>query len=524
MKGRAADNAVALGLALHEAGRFAEAEAEYRQACALEPDHPQAIGLLADCLLKQNRPSEALALLDPYCAKHAENVRALNSRGLALMALDRPVEAAAAFSHAVRLAPEAADPLANLGLAVTNLGRPEEGLTYFLGAVQRDPRHVEALSNLGVGLREKRDLDGAIHCLRRALALAPERAALWNNLATALDELGERAQAVEAYRRCLALDPGYAPVRCNLGMSLLAQGLFEEGFAAYEGRWLRPDLPPRPFAQPLWNGEDIAGKTILLHAEQCLGDTFHFVRYVPLVARLGARVILECQPALKSVLAGLEGVSHLIGRDREPLPDFDCHLPLMSLPRVFATRLESIPAEPYLSADPARTAEKRAWLAGFPGLKVGLAWRGNAKYQGTDWRSPGLEPLARLAAVPGLRFVGLQMDGRRELLERFGADAVLDLGHEVDAATAPFVETAALMAALDLVIASDTSVPHLAGALGRPTWLILPHPAEWRWLEERPDSPWYPSMRLFRQRPGESWEPMAERLQAALADRVRACG
>jgi tetratricopeptide (TPR) repeat protein len=517
----AGESDLALGLALHRAGLWAEAEAAYRRAAREGGGHPEIGHLLADCLLKQERPAEALAALDAHLARRPEDARALNAQGLALMALDRPREAAIAFGHAVRLSPEAADPLVNLGLAVTRLGRPEEGLAYHLGAVQRDPRHVEALSNLGVGLREKRDLDGAIQCLRRALELAPERAALWNNLATALDEQGERAQAVEAYRRCLELDPSHPSARCNLGMSLLALGQFDEGFDAYESRWRRADLPPRPFPQPPWDGRDIAGKTILLHAEQCLGDSFHFVRYAPLVAARRARVVLECQPALKAVLGRLAGVAHLVARDREPLPAFDCHLPLMSLPRVFRTRIDTVPNQPYLAADPEIVAEKKAWLAGFPGRKVGLVWRGNAKYQGADWRSPGLEPLTVLAGVQGVRFVSLQMDGRRELRDRFGAEAVLDLGHEIDAETAPFEETAALMAALDLVIASDTSVPHLAGALGRPTWLILPHPAEWRWLEARDDSPWYPSMRLFRQRPGESWEPVARRLQDALSEWVK---
>ncbi len=509
---------LSFGIAQHKAGRYAEAEATFRDCLAQAPEEAQAHALLAESLLHQGRHDDALAPARRAVALDGKTAALRTTLGLVLRMAGYLKEAASELTWATKLDPGDASAWNNLGIVSAYMGLDDKALGYYLNAIRLNPRYAEALSNLATLLSQRRDHTGAVDCLRRAIDLEPAKAALWNNLGVALDEKGERQEAIQAFRTCLKIDPGHAAARCGLGMSLLAQGDLREGFAAYEARWRRFDMPPRPFSQPLWQGEELGGKTLLLHAEQCLGDTLQFIRYAPLAAQRAGRLILECQPALKPLLASLQGVDELIACEHDPLPPFDAHLPLMSLPCAFATTLETVPsAVPYLKADAAMAEQFRRSFAAQPGLKVGIAWRGNAKYQGTDWRSPGIGILAALCHVPGVRFVCLQMGGRAEFLEAFG-QAALDLGHEVDALTPPFVETAALMEALDLVISSDTSVPHLAGALGRPTWLLLPYPAEWRWLEVRRDSPWYPSMRLFRQGQGEEWEAVGKRLAEELAE------
>jgi len=263
-------------------------------------------------------------------------------------------------------------------------------------------------------------------------------------------------------------------------------------------------------------GEDIAGRTILLYAEQGLGDTLQFVRYAPQVAARGARVLLEVQPPLVSVLSGLQGVERVIARG-EPLPDFDVECPLMSLPRAFGTTLGNVPTAPYLRPDSQRAAHWRERLRGGEGLKVGLVWAGNPRFPGDRLRSPRLEGLRAVLDVPGVRFFGLQKGPGREDLERVPVpDGFTDLGPEID----DFADTAAIMANLDLVISSCTGPAHLAGALGVPLWVVLPYSPDWRWLTAREDSPWYPTARLFRQSRVGDWADVAERA----ADALRALG
>ncbi|TAN56873.1 MAG: glycosyltransferase family 41 protein [Rhodospirillales bacterium] len=470
---------------------------------------------------EQGRFEDVLSLLNDD-----SSAGALNARGLALGELGRLTEALPLLSQAVMLTPDDPDPLVNLAGLVSRMSRAEEAMNYYLAALKMAPLHVGALSGLGLLERDLRHYENAEECLKRALTQEPGRFQLWNNLALIQDEMGERKQAEESYRQCLALAPDLAAAQCNLGINLLAQGRLIEGFQAYESRWKLADMPPRPFAQPQWRGEDLEGRTILLHAEQCLGDTLHFCRYARLVKERGAkRVIMEIQAPLAGLMKSLQGPDEIVLQHKAPLPDFDLHCPLLSLPGVFATSLETIPADiPYLKPDPALERKMRDWLGSQPGLKLGIAWQGNAKFRGEDWRSPGLDLIAKaMAGLADVRAVCLQAGGRQEFLQAFGPQA-MDLGHEVDSQTAPFAETAALMAGLDLVITSDTSVPHLAGALGAATWLLLPQPAEWRWLEERADSPWYPTLRLFRQPVRDDWGSVGRDLSQALGDWRASCG
>ncbi|MBF0267082.1 MAG: tetratricopeptide repeat protein [Alphaproteobacteria bacterium] len=512
MRSPLAEKYLSLGMAVHRERQSAAAEDFYRLALNEAPNDGEILVLLAEALREQDKAGDALTTLGELGTPSA-----LNSRGMCLADLGRMNEALPVLAQAVSLAPSDPDPLVNLANLVARMSRVEEAMGYYLAALKLAPLHVGALSGLSLLERDRRHFGNALECARRAIGQEPGRADLWNNLALVQDEMGLRADAETSYRRCLSLAPSHAEARCNLGMTLLAQGHLIEGFKAYEARWRRPDMPPRPFAQPQWQGESLTGKAILLHGEQCLGDSLHFCRYAPLVKDKGAaRVILEVQAPLVPLMRSLDGVDQIVAQGTA-LPAFDCHCPLLSLPTAFATSLETIPANiPYLKADPALALEKRRWLDSVSGLKIGLVWQGNAKYRGEDWRSPGLELFAQVAhARQDAKIVCLQANGLGAFLAAMG-DQALDLGHEVDADTVPFAETAALLAGLDLVIASDTSVPHLAGALGAPVWMALPYAAEWRWLEGRTDSPWYPSLRLFRQAKPDDWTAVRQQMISAL--------
>ncbi|HEY0837851.1 MAG TPA: hypothetical protein VGE72_28300, partial [Azospirillum sp.] len=346
----------------------------------------------------------------------------------------------------------------------------------------------------------------------------PADVAALSTRANAARDLGRLAEAVAGHGRADRLSGGEPTVRWNYALALLLAGRLQEGFAAHEARWRARGFPtaPRGLPQPLWQGEDIADRTILLHEEQGRGDAIQFARYAPLVAARGARVVLEVGEDLVGLMRTLPGVDTVIARG-EDVPPVDVQCPLLSLPHAFGTTLATVPANvPYLAADPARAAGWRRRLAG-DGLKVGLVWAGNPAFAGDRDRSPGLVALLPLLDVPGVRFYGLQLGpGREELADRALPAAFTDLAPHV----ADFMDTAAIMDNLDLVISSCTSPAHLAGALGRPVWVLLSAVPDWRWLMGRVDSPWYPTARLFRQpRPGD-WAAVVAEVRAALLERA----
>ena len=332
-------------------------------------------------------------------------------------------------------------------------------------------------------------------------------------------EGGRFEEAHGLLKEAVALKPDYAVARMALGQASLLLGRFEEGWPDYEWRWLTPEYAPRPFAQPRWQGEPVAGRTVLLYAEQGHGDTLQFVRYAALLKARGAAVVVECQPALLELLRRTPGIDRLVPLGG-PLPFFDYHAPLLSLPGAFRTTLATVPADvPYLFADPARVAAWRERLAAEPGFKVGLIWQGNPKFTGDRKRSIPLRHYAALAQLPGVRLYSLQRgDGAAQLDALAGAFVVTDLGRAEDEHS--FAETAAMMCALDLVITSDTGPAHLAGGLGVSVWVALTLAPDWRWLAGREDCPWYPTMRLFRQRRPGDWDDVFARLAAALRDRL----
>lgn len=381
-------------------------------------------------------------------------------------------------------------------------------------ALALDPRNVEVLSNRGAALRSlDRPLD-ALADYDRAIALAPAHAPAHTNRGVALAALNRFAEAREAYDRALALAPADTRARYNRALARLVQGDLAGGFGDHEARWTGSDTQrgPREMGAPQWKGEDIAGRTILLHAEQGLGDTIQFARYVPMVAARGANVVLEVHAPLVPLLAQLEGAGRIVERGA-PLPGFDLHCPLMSLPLVFGTTLDSIPSTvPYLRAPAGHVERWRARLGAVTRPRVGLAWSGSLALRNDRNRSIALARFARLRGL-GLEWVSLQKEIRE------GDQAALGAGPRLATFAqelADFRDSAALVELMDVVVTVDTSIAHLAGAMAKPVWLLLPFSPDWRWLLGRADSPWYPTMRLWRQpRPGD-WDAVLADVESAL--------
>ena len=472
-----ADCRHSLGFVLGALGRDADAEASFREAVALDPDFIEAHYQLGNLLRDSKRFADAEASYDRALALNPDHHQAHN----------------------------------NLGAALGELDRYPEAIGHFRRAVELKPDYVEARSNLGNALKIAGQATEAEAECRRAIALAPAFAPAHLNLGLALQDLGRYDEALTYFRRASAGRTEYAKAVACEGLLLLLRGDLAAGWEKYEARWRIGDLPPRDFTQPQWRGEPLAGKTILLHAEQGFGDTIQFLRYVPQVAARGGSVIVEIQKPLVPLAARIPGVTVVAGG--EALPAFDLQCPLLSLPLAFGTTLDTIPAEtPYLSVAPERLAQWRSRLGN--GFKIGIAWAGSPVHRNDRNRSIPLERLAPLLDVEGARWFSLQVGERAADLA--GRKGVINLAPELG----DFGETAAAIAGLDLVITADTAIAHLAGALGKPVWLMLPFAPDWRWLLGRDDSPWYPSIRLFRQPRVGDWEAVVAAVRAALAQWV----
>ncbi|WP_114861921.1 tetratricopeptide repeat protein [Azospirillum brasilense] len=506
--------------ALQTMGDAAGAEAVYARALRLDPLLADAHASRAGALRDLNRVPEAARSAQRALALLPASVDALVNLAETALAGRRGEEAERAARRAAALAPASPAAWMMLGSACAALKRWDEAEAAYRAALDLAPGYGAAWGNLGSLLAGLGRFDEALAAFAAAEEHGFSGASLWSARGNAWLAMARPMEALADFDRVLQARPGDAGMRWNRGFARLLAGDCEGGWPEFD--WRRHDAraePPwRRFAQPTWTGGDIAGRTILLYAEQGLGDTLQFVRYVPLVAARGARVILEVQRPLMSVLSGLPGVERLIARG-DPLPDFDLECPLMSLPRAFGTRLDDVPAAvPYLRPDPQRVAAWSARLAhgqvtGGPGLRVGLVWAGNPRFPGDALRSPRLAGLRPVLDVPGMRFFGLQKGPGREDLERVAMPgSFTDLGPDI----ADFSDTAAIMANLDLVISSCTGPAHLAGALGVPVWVVLPLSPDWRWLLEREDSPWYPTARLFRQTRVGDWREVAGRVADAL--------
>jgi tetratricopeptide (TPR) repeat protein len=508
------------GVALGELGRGDEALDSYDRVLALNPSYAEAHFNRGVVLGGSRRWAEAIECYDRAIALRRDYAEAHHNRGVALVELGRPAEALESYERAIDLRPSYAAAYNNRGVALAALGRLDEALESYDSSIRLKPDYAGAYDNRGVALLELDRAADALASHERALALRPEFAEAHYNRGNALRELSRHREAIESFERVLALRPDHASAHWNLADCLLLLGEFARGWQEYEWRWKLEDRREnrRDFAQPLWlGGEPLAGKTILLHSELGLGDTILFCRYATRVAAAGAKVVLEVQPALLPIMIGLEGVALALPRGA-PLPAFDAHCPLMSLPLAFKTDLATIPSGvPYLGSDAERVAAWIERLGTYDRPRVGLVWSGSVMLK-NDRRSM---PLAQMVALLSswAQWVSLQKDVPE-------ADAALlasrsDVLHVGDALH-DFAETAAVLTLMDLVITVDTSVANLAGAMGKPVWILLPYnPHDWRWMLERRDSPWYPTARLFRQPSPGDWASVIERVREELALWVR---
>jgi tetratricopeptide (TPR) repeat protein len=505
------------GLVLRRLARPGEALSSFDEALAIKPDYAEAQFNRGNVLQDLGRPAEAVASFEATLEIRPDHVGALNNRGLALLGLQRPAEALASFERALAIQPDHVRALNNLGNTLQALHRPGEALASYDRALAIRPDYAEAHYNRGIVLRDLRRPAEALASFDSALAIDPSHVDALNNRGIVLRDLDRPHEALSSYDRALVLAPGYAEAHSNRSGVALLLGDFERGWEEFEWRWRVPEIAPwrREFAQPLWRGDtSLEGRTILLHAEQGFGDAIQFVRYVPLVAARGATVVLEVPPPLSDLFSRIAGAALVVARGAA-LPAFDCHCPLLSLPLAFKTRLETIPTTvPYLSPAPDRVLKWQPRLPRSGPRRVGIAWAGNANFKGDLTRSIGLARLSPLLSVAGVQLVSLQKelrDGDRDILR--SRPQVIQLGDAID----DFADTAAIMSQLDLVISSDTSVAHLAGALGKPVWVLLQYVADWRWLRGRSDNPWYPTARLFRQPKIDDWASVVGQVERELA-------
>ncbi len=489
----------------HERGELDQAERLYADILRRNPAHFDALHLLAMLNHQRGRHDAAAGLLRAALRIDGARADAHADLGLVCLAMGGFEDALAGYDAAHAIAPDDPDALNGRGVALLRLGRTHEALASFERAIALAPDHIDALGNRGNALLALNRPGEAIASYDAGLRFAPKHARLLTNQAIALRRLDRPHEALLGLARARVGNPDFAEARFVESLVKLTLGDFAAGWSAYESRWETAALAPhrRNFTRPLWLGDrPLAGKTILLYAEQGYGDTLQFVRYAPRVAALGARVILEVQPELVRLLAGLEGIEgiEVIAHGR-PLPAFDVQCPLMSLPLAFRTQLSTIPADvPYI-VPPARDGAAGQERPEGPQPLVGLVWAGDRLHKNDANRSLRLETLRPLLALPDLRFVGLQQEICAQDAQVLRSVPRLRSGGPFR----DFAETAAAIARLDAVIAVDTAVAHLAGAMGKPLFLLLPFGADFRWLRERADSPWYPTARLFRQHAFDDW-------------------
>jgi tetratricopeptide (TPR) repeat protein len=503
------------GNVLRRMQRPADALESYDAALARVPDYPEALSNRGNALLELGRPEEALESFERALALDPDRPEILNNRGNALASLKRLAEAVADFERAAAVEPDFAEVHNNLANALLGLRRPEEALACAERALVLRPDYADALINRGNALRALMRLEEALASYDRALALQPDSPKVLSNRGTALMELGQLEEARVCFERALSFDPEHAGAHWNGALLSLLTGDFTTGFSEYEWRWKEQFAElKRNFPQALWLGSgDLRGKTILLHAEQGLGDAIQFCRYAPHVAARGATVLLEVQPEIRDLAVHLHGVSRVLVRG-EPLPEFDFHCPLLSLPLAFRTTPETIPGEvPYLHIPPEHVQRWRERLAALPELRIGIGWQGNVNHYRDGYRSFPLSRFAEVARLPGISLISLQKGhGAEQLGDPRNDFSVVDMTRDL----VTFLDTGAIMKNLDLVITADTAVAHLAGALGVPVWVALPYAPDWRWMLERDDSPWYPTMRLFRQRSPGDWNGVFAEICRAL--------
>ncbi len=505
-----------LGNLLQTQGKLDDAITHYHQAIHLKPDSAEAYANLGVAFQKQERIEAAIECFQQALCLKPDFVEALVNLGLAFRSQGKSEEAITSYRRALQINPGFALAHNNLGIALQSLGKLDEALASFQQAVSLRPDYAEAYSNMGVVLQTQGKLQEAVTSFQQAIHYKPHYAEAYTNLGVALQAQGKLPEALAQFDQALQIQPQHVEAHWNRSLAWLLSGNFEQGWEEYEWRWKRRGSPPRPFWQPLWDGAAFHGCTLLVHAEQGLGDTLQFLRYLPMVQARGGSVIFECQPRLARLLRQCQGIDQLIEQTSSapPAVSFDLHIPLLSLPRLFRTTLETIPTPiPYLHAEEELIHQWATQLCNDTQFRIGICWRGNPRHPRDMARSIPLSYFTPLASVKGISLYSLQKGtGREQLTSRAQEYTIQDLGAILDESTGAFVDTAAVMMNLDLVITVDTAIAHLAGALGVPVWVLLPFIPDWRWLLNREDSPWYPTMRLFRQPQPGDWDTVFQRV------------
>jgi len=506
-----------LGVARNSQGAPDEAASLVRRALNIRPGNPVALKNLFYILLRGGKHEEVIATSEQILAREPSAAAILADRAVSMIALKDYDRALDSLDRALAIAPEDFRAWNNRGTVLLNLGRRSEALNSLDKALALKPGFVDAISNRGLALLALDRPRDAIENYQSGLAQHPDSIALSCNFAVSLVALNRLEEAVSQARMAIALDPRNVDAHWNLSLALLALGRYREGWQEYEWRWQRVEMAPhlRNYKVPQWSGsEDLSGRTLLLHSEQGFGDTFQFLRYLPLLTDTGAKLVVTLPESIRALAEASFPQASFHGSE-QALPRFDYHLPMMSLPLAFGTTLESIPSsEPaYLRPPPDRITAWRTRLPATEKCRVGLAWSGNPAHLHDRRRSISLDLLRPLFGLANIEFHALQKDFRPT--DAAIAETLPNL-KLTGPGFADFADAAAAILQLDLVISVDTSVAHLAGALGKPVWIILPFAADWRWLTERDDSPWYPSARLFRQRENMAQSDTIDRIRHAL--------
>lgn len=513
-----------LGKLERRAGEMQKAELCFRRAIELSPGLLQAYAAIGDLFISQGRLAEAESALNTYVALAPQSFDAHYQLGRVLRQKGNPSAAIDVFNTALSLGEGDAKFYFELGGALNSLARYEQALAAYQKASELEPNNAEVLFALGAIYQNQGNVsEAAVFYERAAKVSSKQEAGYFSNMARLSECRGEFEEAQAYLDELIKFYPDVPAVRTWRGESLLCLGRFEEGWVDYEWRMKHPGWQARiggyNFSQPLWDGSPLAGKTLLVCAEQGLGDTLQFCRYLPLLHAQGARIIFYCQPELISLLGNMAALSRIEMRDmsKAAAEQFDFHVPLMSLPYYCGTTRQNIPAQtPYLTLSDESRERWRDRLQG-AGLKVGLVWAGSSQHARDQLRSCPLTALAPLFDIENVNFYSLQKGKAAEQIKSLPqAKAPQDLSAELN----DFTDTAAVVENLDLVISVDTAVAHLVGALGRPVWTLIYWPPEWRWLLEGDDSPWYPSMRLFRRAESDNWNSVIERVAESLNEMV----
>jgi tetratricopeptide (TPR) repeat protein len=492
-----------LGSALKAKGQPGEAIACYQKALELNPQDADIYFNLGNTFVMKRQLDEAINCYKKAIQYNPNLAAAYNNLGNTFQEQKRYNEAITHYQIALQINPDLADAHLNLGNIYLEKGQYNEAIKHYQETLKLNPSHFESYLNLGTIFQKQGKLDEAITCYQKAIKFNPQFAGNYYNLGIAFQDKRLLDEALGAYKKTIEFDPEFAEAHFSISWINLLLGNFKEGWKGYEWRWKLKEAYQRNFSQLMWDGSDIRGCTILLHAEQGFGDTIQFIRYAPLVAQRGAKVIVECQKELTSLLKNTEGINQIVSYG-EPLPDFDIQCPLLSLPLVFNTTLESIPAKiPYISADPLSIEKWKGRIKiDKEKTTIGLVWAGSTTTRKEGYYSCSLEAFAPFAHLNNITLYSLQKGQASEQVAKPpNGMKLIDYTEEIH----DFSDTAAFIINLDLIISVDTAVAHLAGAIGRPVWTLLRFSPEWRWMLDRMDSPWYPTMRLFRQPAPGDW-------------------